>query len=120
MTVLPRGWAWASFNDVAVVDADLVEIIFDRETTLNLIRLDQSCQHVSHNERPNCAAAATQVVGQHEDSAQIIGWMTALRRGEGIVQIEPPDHAAQDCGGTMERWCGFHQRINFKPSSPHD
>ena len=76
-----------------MVDRNGLEIIFDGDAALYFVGHHQCFEDVGDGER--FAAAARQMIGQHENAGQIVRGMTALRGGERIVHVEPADHRAK-------------------------
>ena len=84
-----------------VVEADLVERIFERDAALDFMRLDHAGQHVFHRQRLLAGGdrIARQPVGSGQNAAEVVGRMTPFGGQPGVVEIEPADHRADvECG----------------------
>jgi len=79
-----------------VVQADLVEGVFQRDAALDFVRLDHAFQHRAHGERRLAGGhgVARQPVGHGQDAAQVVGRMAPFGRQPGVVEVQPADHAA--------------------------
>lgn len=62
------------FDEDDVIEADAVEGVEEREATLDLVRLDHALEQVAHGELG--LARACEVIGDSEDGAEVVGWMT--------------------------------------------
>ena len=71
-----------------MVQSDTVEGVQESETTLNLMCLDHTLQNVAHGQR---LALAGKMVGDRQDSPQVVRWVPPFRGEEAIVEVEPPD-----------------------------
>ena len=89
-----------------MIETDAIETIFKRQDTLDLIRLNGSVKDIA-----NCPLAiglpwvvwiAIKVIGQGEDGSEIIGRVPPLRSQPCVVEIKPPNHAA-DVEGCFDR-----------------
>ena len=77
-----------------MIQPHLIEAVFQREATLNFMRLDHGSQHVTHRERlssPQSRRCGTPV-GHRKYAAEIIRWMPPFGSKPGIVEIEPANH----------------------------
>ena len=79
-----------------VVEAHAVVTVFEREDTLDLVRLDGRGQDIAHREQLAAfrTRLAAQVIGNGEDATQVIGGMAPLSREPGVVEVEPAIHGA--------------------------
>ena len=88
-------------NQHHVIQADLVERVFQCDTALDFVRLDHAGQHVLHRQRllagRDCIAG--QPVGRCQNTAEVIRRMTPFRCQPGVVEVEPADHGADVEGG---------------------
>ena len=87
-----------------MIQPDPVEAVFQRDDSLDLVGLDHRRQHVSNGQRVAALGdgLAAEVIGDGEDTAQVVGGMTPLRRQPRIVEIEPP-HDGADIERPLDR-----------------
>ena len=81
-----------------MIEADLVEGIFERQAALYLVGLDHRRQHVAHGQRWSCAAAG-EPVGNGENAAEVVRRVAPLGGQPGVVEVEPANHRANVEGG---------------------
>lgn len=88
-----------------VVETDLVEGVEEGEAALDLVCLDHSLKDLldgddlAVSEVTAGAVGAGDPVGDGENGAQVVGWMTPLSGQPAVVVIEPSDHGTNVEGG---------------------
>ena len=84
-----------------MIEPDLVEGVFERDTALNFVRLDHGDQHVFHRQRrfARCDGTAREPVGRRQNPAEVIRRMAPFGGQPGVVEVEPADHRADVEGG---------------------
>ena len=89
------------FDEDDVIEADLVEGVFERDAALNLVGFDHGCQYVAHGERSAAFGdcGAREPVGDGEDGAEIVGGMAPFGGEPGVVEVEPANDRADVEGG---------------------
>ena len=84
-----------------MIEADAIERVFQGNDPLNLVGHDHRLQHLTHAQR--CLAPGQtllrQMIGDRENTAQIVGRMPPLGRQPGVVVVQPADQATDVPGG---------------------
>ncbi|CAG9196978.1 hypothetical protein BCAR13_120040 [Paraburkholderia caribensis] len=103
----------SKLHEQHMIEADLVERVFERDAALNFVRLDHGDQDVFHRERLFAVGdgGAREPVGRRENAAEVIGRMAPFGREPGVVEVEPADH-----GADVER--GLH-RVQLERRARH-
>src|ERR1700731_3165250 len=85
-----------------MIKAKTVKAIFQRKHTLNFMCLDHREQQVTNRNRILTFADpfARKVISNCEDTAEVIGRVTPLRRKPGVVKVEPAHHRADIKSGS--------------------
>ena len=74
-----------------MVETDTVEGVEERETALDLVRLDHALEDIMDGQR---LALASEMIGDRENGPQVIRRVSPLSREEAVVVVEPPDLGA--------------------------
>ena len=97
----------ATLTSIDVVEADLVEGVFEREAALDFVGLDHGGEDVADGEL--AMAVAGEPVGDGEDAAEVVGGVAPLGGEPGVVEVEPADDGADVEGGLHgvedRSWC---------------
>jgi len=89
-----------------MIDTACLEVVLERDSTLDFVRLDEVVENFAHEKRraAACLSLPAQMIREHQYARERVGRMASLFAAELIVKIEPPDHAAQaDSGMTRSR-----------------
>ena len=74
-----------------MVETNTVEGVEERETALDLVRLDHALEDLMDGQR---LALASEMIGDRENGPQVIRRVSPLSREEAVVVVEPPDLGA--------------------------
>ncbi len=87
-----------------VIQTDLVERVFQRDTTLNFVRLNHAGQHGLHAQGllARSHGIARQPISSGQNAAQIVGRMTPFGSQPGVIEVQPANHRA-DIEGSLNR-----------------
>ena len=87
-----------------MVQADLVEGVFERNHALDFVRLDDGGEHRAHGERRLAGGhgVAAEPVGRGQNAAQVVAGMAPLRRQPGVIEVQPANQRA-DVEGRLHR-----------------
>ena len=74
-----------------MVETDAVERVLESKTALDLMGFNHTLKDILNGD---ILPSASQVVGDREDSAEIVRRVTPFRRKPTVVEVQPPDRRA--------------------------